>query len=333
MPVFITGASGFLGGRLAQMLLERGEEVVVLARPTADLTHLSNLPIQVVRGDLSDVAALREAVREAHTIYHCAACSTDWAPVKTYYEANVVGTRNLLTAASYSTRLRRVVHISTCDVYGYPRVPCDETQPAKDVGLPYNTTKCQGEAAVWEAAKAGLPVTVLRPATIYGPRGKDFVAEVAELLRQGRMAYIGSGRARGGFTYVDNVVEAVLAAGASEAAAGEAFNISDGTNATWKDYVTRFAAALGYREPRIYVPFSLAMGVARVMEAPHRALRLSGRPLLTRHAVCLLGVDREYPTGKARRVLGLSPKVGLEEGIERSVAWLRNQPGSHKAVG
>jgi nucleoside-diphosphate-sugar epimerase len=324
MPVFVTGASGFLGGRLTQILLERGEEVIVLARTTADLTHLSNLPIHVVRGDLSDVPPLREAVREAHTIYHCAACSTDWAPLKTYYEANVAGTRNLLTAASDAPMLRRLVHVSTCDVYGYPHVPCDETHPAKDVGLPYNATKCLGEAAVWEAAKAGLPVTVLRPATIYGPRGKDFVVEIAELLRRGWMAYIGSGRARGGFTYVDNVVEAMLAAGASEAAAGEAFNISDGTNATWKDYVTKFAAALGYREPRINLPFSLAMGVARVMEAPHRTLRLSGRPLLTRHAVYLLGTDQEYPTGKARRVLRFSPKVGLEEGIERSAAWLQS---------
>lgn len=323
MPVFVTGASGFLGGRLAQMLVERGEDVIVLARPTANLTHLSNLPVHVVRGDLSDVAALREAVREAHTIYHCAACSTDWAPHKTYYEANVEGTRNLLTAASDAPGLRRLVHVSTCDVYGYPRVPCDETRPAKDVGLPYNSTKVLGEAAVWEAAKAGLPVTVIRPATIYGPRGKDFVVEIAELLRQGWMAYIDSGRARGGFTYVDNVAEAMLAAGASEAAVGEAFNISDGTNATWEDYVSRFAAALGYRRPRINLPFPLAMGIARAMEAPHRVLRLSGRPLLTRHAVYLLGVDQEYPVEKARRVLGFAPGVGLEEGIERSAAWLR----------
>ncbi len=81
----------------------------------------------------------------------------------------------------------------------------------RDVGLPYNRTKIQGEEAVWRAHREhGLPVTVVRPATIYGPRGKDFVVEIANLLRQRMMLLIDGGRARGGFTYVDNVAQAMM---------------------------------------------------------------------------------------------------------------------------
>src|ERR1700761_4838898 len=230
MGSVVTGASGFLGGRVAQMLVDRGEEVTVLARANSDLRHLASLPLRVVRGDLSDPAALRDAVAGASVVYHCAACSTDWAPRNTYEEANVRGTQNLLAAARESSSLRRFLHVSTTDIYGYPLTPCSEEQPAVDAGLPYNQTKILGEAAVWQAYREeGLPVTVLRPATIFGPRGKDFTLEIATLLRQRTMAYIDHGSVPGGFTYVDTVAEAMMAAAASPQTVGEAYNISGGT--------------------------------------------------------------------------------------------------------
>src|SRR5450631_1462662 len=216
MPVFVTGASGFLGGRLVEVLSARGDEVIILARKNADISHLSGLPIRIVRGDLSDVEFLRNATQDASRIYHCAACSTDWAKLETYHQANVVGTKNLLLAASHASGLERFVYISTCDVYGYPRITCDESHSLTDVGLPYNSTKCQAESAVWLAQKeSGLPISILRPTTIYGPRGKAFTVDIAQLLQQGMMAYISSGKAPGGFAYVDNVVDSILLAGDS----------------------------------------------------------------------------------------------------------------------
>ena len=325
MPALVTGSSGFLGGRVAQILSERGEEVVVLARPGADLRHLAAMPVRVVRGDLSEAAALRDAVGEVTQVFHCAACSTDWAPRATYVDANVVGTENLLAAARRAPRLRRFVHVSTTDVYGYPAVPCTEEQPMVDAGLPYNQTKGAGEAAVWRAHAEGLPVTVVRPATIYGPRGKDFTQEIAAMLRLRLMAYVGGGRATGGFTYVDNVAQAMMDAAGSDRALGEAYNISDGTNATWREYVTGFAEQLGTSRPWIDLSVGMAERLARGFEGVHRWLKLGGRPLLTRHAVLLLGRDQEFPAGKARRDFGFAPEVLLEEGIARSVAWLRDR--------
>ncbi len=322
MPALVTGASGFLGGRLARMLHERGEEVIVLARSGSDLRHLAATPVRVVRGDLSDSAALQETVRNVTHIFHCAACSTDWAPEKTYFNANVLGTQNLLAAARQANGLQRFLHVSTTDIYGYPETPCTEDHPFVDAGLPYNRTKGAGEAAVWKASGEGLPITILRPATIYGPRGKDFTQEIATLLRQRLMAYVDGGEATGGFTYVDNVAQAMLGAASSPHTIGEAYNIADGTNASWREYVTLFAQQLGAKLPWINLSFGTAIGLSRVFEAPHRYLGLSGRPLLTKHAVYLLGRNQEFPIEKARKAFGFAAEVSLEEGIRRSVAWL-----------
>lgn len=326
MTVLVTGASGFLGGRLTEMLVERGEPVRVLARATSDLRHLSHLQIQIVRGDLDDAAALAEAGRGVRVIYHCAACSTDWAAPSTYQRANVAGTQNLLDAAVRAGSVERFLHVSTTDVYGYPRVPCDETAPMRNVGLPYNRTKIQGEESVWKAHREqGLPVTVVRPATIHGPRGKDFVVEIANMLRQRMMLLIDGGRARGGFTYVDNVAAAMMQAAESPATVGRAYNITDATDATWGTYTYALADALGCSRPWLTLPFPVAIALGRTMEIPHRMLKLSGRPLLTRHAAYLLGRDQEFPAARAREDLGFDPQVSLAEGIERSVAWLRSQ--------
>ena len=325
MAALVTGASGFLGGRLAELLVERGESVTVLARTSARLDHLPTLGIRVVRGGLTDGEAVADAVRDATEIYQCAAASTDWASLATYQESNVAGTEALLKAALTAPMLRRFVHVSTTDVYGYPETPGPETSPLLDARLPYNQTKRMAEMAVWEAARAhGLPVTVVRPATIYGPRGKAFVTDIAALLRDRLMLLIDGGRSRGGFIYVDDVADAMLEAAGSERTLREAYNLCDAAGGTWREYVDGLADALGLRRPWLNLPYGAAMLLARGMELPYRLVPgLPSRPLLTRHAVVLLGRDQEFPIGKAQEHFGFTPKVGLAEGLRRSATWVR----------
>jgi nucleoside-diphosphate-sugar epimerase len=327
VAVFVTGASGFLGGRLAELLADRGDEVVVLARSSADLRHLAHVPVRVVQGHLGELETLKDAMRGVTQVFHCAAASTDWASMETFFDANVRGTENMLAAAEANPDLKRFVHVSTTDVYGYPVVPCREDHPLNDVGLGYNRTKVMGEKAVWAAHRErGLPVTIVRPATIYGPRGKAFVTDFAELLRIRLMAYIDDGQRTGGFTYVDTVAEAMMQAAESERTIGVAYNLSDGTDGTWREYVSGLAKGLGYRLPWLKLSFGSAILLARAMEFPHGTLGLPGRPQLTRHAVYLLGRDQEFPNESARRDFGFAPAVDLAEGIRRSVAWLKSLP-------
>jgi len=325
MAVLVTGATGFLGGRLAQVLVAHDETVRILARPGGDLRHLAGLPLEIVHGDLAAKESLAAAVKDVTHIYHCAACSTDWAPWDVFYAANVAGVRNLLDAALQVSNLRRFLHVSTTDVYGYPIVPCDESHPLTDVGLPYNRTKCQGEECVWEASRSGLPVTVVRPATIYGPRSKDFVIEIAKLMRQGTMALVDGGRSPGGFCYVDNAVDAIIRAATLPETLGCPYNLADGTGTTWRRYVDAMADGLGERRPWINIPSTVAFPLARSLESTHRLLRLPGRPLLTQHAVYLLSRNQEYPIERARCDFGFSPEVTFEDGVSRTVEWLKKE--------
>jgi len=145
------------------------------------------------------------------------------------------------------------------------------------------------------------------------------------VLRQGLMAVIDGGRSPGGFCYVDNAAHAMIAAAHSPATLNRAYNVADGTGVTWRTYVDALADGLNLRRARLDLPFAAAFALARAMEASYRYLPLPGRPSLTRHAVYLLSRNQEYPTTAARRDFGFAPEVSFEEGIARSLAWLKQR--------
>lgn len=322
MTTLVTGASGFLGGALARALADRGRQVRILARTTSDLRHLDGLPVEVVQGSLEEPGRLRLAVEGAEVVFHCAARSADWGRWEDFHGPNVRGVEHLLAAAVAAGSVARFVHISTTDVYGYPVEACDESHPLVDTGLHYNRSKVLGERAVWACHRVtGLPVTVVRPATIYGPRSKDAVGEIAGLLRKRQMVLLGHGAARAGLLYVDNAVDGIIEAAVSPLGEGRAYNLRDEGDQTWRDYVHALAARLGTPTPRIDLPVSLALGAGWLSEAVYGALRSRRRPLLTRHAVYLLGRDQDYAIEAARRDLGFRSRVSFAEGIDRSVAW------------
>lgn len=320
MRFLVTGASGFLGGRVASRLAENGEQVRILARASNDLSHLEGARYERATGSLDDESSLREAFREVSHVIHCAGCSTDWAPWERFHEANVAGVARLLRAASECPSLQRLVHVSTTDVYGYPRVAGDESTPIDDVGLPYNKSKIIGEQLV---RASGLPVTVMRPATIYGPRGQAFVVEIAARLRGGEMAVFDGGRARGGFCYVDNAAECLIEAARHPRAVGEVLHVADGVGVTWREYVDRMADGLGVQRAWLNVPSGAGLMLGAGLEAWQRLVGGKQAPLLTRHAVYLLSRDQEFDNKKTRRLLGWSPRVDFDEGMRRSVRWLR----------
>jgi nucleoside-diphosphate-sugar epimerase len=330
MPVLVTGASGFVGGRLAAVLAEAGERVRVLARPSSDLSHLAASAPEVVHGALEDADSLPPALRDVDVVYHCAALSSDWGPWDRFHAANVAGVENLARAALRAGTVRRFVHVSTSDVYGYPGTPCDETGPLADVGLPYNRSKVMGERVLWRMrAEEALPLTVLRPVTVYGPRSKDIVDEVVKLMRSGTMTLIDGGRAPAGLVFVDDVVAAIVAAARSPGALGQAYNVCGPGEETWRAYVDALADGLGLRRPWISLPERLALRVAGALEGAHRLVRARTRPLMTVHSVLLLARDQRFPTERARSELGWVPAVPFTEGIERTLRWIRSR-GAHR---
>jgi nucleoside-diphosphate-sugar epimerase len=323
MKNLVTGGTGFLGSHLVEALLARGEEVRALARPTSETAHLERLGVELAHGDLGDAQSLRRAVGGVDRIYHCAALATDWGSWKAFREANVDGVRYLLDAA-VETGVTRFIHVSTTDVYGHPNRPVDETAPFRLRGWPYGDTKIEGERLVWAShARHGLPVTVVRPVNIYGPRSASFVIEIADLLRSGSMVHIGRGRNSAGLTYVTNVVDLMLLAADSEHSIGEAYNAGDGSDVTWRQYVDRLAQIVGVPGPRLVIPYRLAYLLGWSMEKAYGAARATSRPLLTRMAVELFGTDQGFPIQKARDQLGYEPAVPFEQGMRLVESWLR----------
>lgn len=327
MKNLVTGGSGFLGSHLVEALVARGEDVRALVRPTSRTELLERAGAELVYGDLSEIASLKAAVDGVERIYHCAAMAADWGPWEAFRAVNVTGVRNLLEAVvEVRPPVQKFIHVSTTDVYGHPGYPADETAPYRYRGWPYGDTKIDGEKLVWEYhQKHGLPVTVVRPVNIYGPRSTTFVLEIVELLKEGGMVHIGSGRTPAGLGYVTNVVDVMLLAADRPESTGQAYNACDGSEITWRQYVDRLAEIAGTPAPRITIPYRVAYPLSWAMEKVYGALRISSRPLLTRMVVEVFSTTQAFSIEKARRELGYEPQVGFEEGMERVADWLRQE--------
>jgi nucleoside-diphosphate-sugar epimerase len=310
----VTGATGFIGGRLVQRLLQDGCRVRCLVRASSDISALDELDVEIVTGDLTDASSLRSATEGCGHVLHCGALVSDWATVDEIARVNVEGTRNLL-AASVDASVERFVHFSTTDVYRHANW--------------YAWTKRDAEAEVRRVGSGNsVDTVVLRPATVYGPGSKEVVGEIARAIRKGQMFLIDRGRAVAGLCYVDNLVDAVLLALTHEAAPGNAFNVSDGLDVTWKQFTDGLAEGLGCPEVRWSVPYWLASALGFSLEHGYRLLRrttgLKTSPLLSRQAVHVLGRDQDFSNREARELLGWEPRVDYASGLEATLAWLRS---------
>jgi nucleoside-diphosphate-sugar epimerase len=326
----ITGASGFLGGRLAQRLLQEGYPVRCLVRASSDTSKLEQIGVQIAVGDLTRAASLARAVQGCNYVFHCGALVSDWATTGEIVQTNVAGTRSLLEA-SVDASVRRFIHFSTTDVYGHPNAPAiDESFAQARFRNWYAQTKLSAEAEVRRAERAhALEAVILRPATVYGPGSTDVVGEIARAIRARNMLLVDGGRAVAGLCYVDNLMDAALLALRHESAPGEAFNVSDGLGVTWKEFTDGLADGLGYAKVRWSLPYWLASGLGFSLEHGYRLLRkttgLHTAPLLSRQAVQVLGSNQDFSNRKARELLGWEPRVDYSAGLEETLEWLRTE--------
>jgi nucleoside-diphosphate-sugar epimerase len=325
MKSLVTGASGFIGGHLVHALVASGDQVRILVRPSSDLRHVASLDVDRRVGDLTDPRSLRTAIAGMDRVFHCAAVVSDWGAPAVFRAVNVKGTENLL-AAALEARVQRFVHVSSTDVYGHTGHLATEDAPFRYRGWPYGDTKIDAEKAVWAYAGRGLPVTVVRPATVYGPRA-GIVIEIAKLLRQKEMVFIGTGETDVGLCYVENLTTALLLASGSDIGLGRAYNVADGLGITWEHFVNRLARFLGQDVLRRRLPYKVAYAAAWVLERWAQILPQPSRPLLTRMSVELLGTPQCFPTLRVRKELGWEPRVDFEEGMRRLEMWMRSSEG------
>ncbi len=327
-PILLTGASGFIGSRLAGRLSEEGRAVRCLVRSSSDTSALADLSVELATGALGDEGSLRRAADGCELLVHCAALVSDWATVGEIRAANVDGTRNLLAAAA-AAGARRVVHISTTDVYGHPGSgPLDEDRRPAAFANWYAQTKLEAEG---EVRAARVPEkAILRPATVYGPGSEEVVGEIARAIEGGHMLLVDRGRALAGLCYIENLIDAIVLALERPLAAPGTFNVTDEVPVTWAAFAGDLARGLGAPPVRLSLPYPVAIAIATAMEQGYRLVRgatgLRTAPLLSRQAVQVLGRDQSFSAARARELLGWRPGVGYADGLERTLSWLRRRP-------
>ncbi|MHB8056109.1 MAG: NAD-dependent epimerase/dehydratase family protein [Candidatus Aminicenantales bacterium] len=310
MKVLVTGAAGFIGSRLSRRLLNEGIDVCgvdclsatyprwIKRRNLAPL--LANRRFTFVEADLNDLPLARR-LRSAETVYHLAAQAgvrASWGrSFASYLRHNIAATQRLLEAAKDNPP-RKIVYASSSSVYGLtPDLPMTETSPLVPIS-PYGVTKLAAEQLGFLYHKNyGLPVVSLRFFTVYGPGQRPDMAfhKFFKAILEGReIPVFGDGSQTRDFTYVDDIVEALVAAG-REGPAGEVYNIGGGHRERLSDLFALFG-------------------------------KITGRPVKTRRVEKQKG-DAPHTFAsidKARRDLGFAPRVRLEDGLEREWAYIRD---------
>ncbi len=320
--IFITGATGLVGGHAAEEALRRGHRVRALVRPTSDTRWLDGLGVERVVGDLEDREALRAGVDGADWVFNCAAKVGDWGRLEEFRRLNVDALRLLLDAVR-DAGVERFVHVSSLGVYeGRDHYGTDETVPPAANSLDaYTRSKTEAEALVLDDhRRRGLPATIIRPGFIYGERDRTVIPKLLLNLRRGTFAYFGSGEQVLNCIYVKNLVHGIFLAAENPAALGEVFNLTDGQRVTKKQFIGRVAELAGLKPPTRRIPLGLARFLATVVEGAAKLRGAQNPPLINKARFKFLGLNLDYSIDKARRVLGYQPPFTFEQGIERAMA-------------
>jgi nucleoside-diphosphate-sugar epimerase len=312
--IFVTGASGFIGGAIARKLAET-HEVFAMARSVKSAEKVRALGASPLRSDLDSLEPGDLPACDA--IVHAAAWVAPWGRREDYWRANVEGTDRVIAAARAACA-KRFVHISTEAVLwrGQHLRDIDESHPyPESTPLLYAETKGESERRVLAANEAGVFETIaVRPRMVWGPGDATIVPEAKQMVEQGAFAWIDGGRAVTSTTHIANLVHGVELA-IERGVGGEAYFVTDGEINDFKSFFTPLLAAHGVELPDRSVPAWLARPAALAIEAIWRGLRIEKAPPLTRHAVGLMACDCTLRDDKAREALGYAPIISVAEGL------------------
>jgi nucleoside-diphosphate-sugar epimerase len=323
MTVLVTGATGFLGGRLVPRLLVDGAPVRVLARSPEKARPLTDAGAELVVGDITDAAALEPALDGVTVVYHLAGrLLAPGVPATEYQRTHVEGTKRLLDHCRSSATLERFVHCSTTGVLGATgERPADETAPIRPTNV-YEATKAEAELAVRDAARDGLPVVIARPGLVYGPGDLHLLGFFRSVLRR-QFRPIGRRPVWLHPIYIDDLIEGLVRCGERGAAVGECFHIAGRDPVRLADLASAIAAAGGTKVPAGHIPLPAAQAAAAVGDRLPARVRASAP--LTRSRLEFLTHSRVYDVTKARRVLDFDAETDLPTGTRLSMSWYRRQ--------
>jgi nucleoside-diphosphate-sugar epimerase len=324
---FVTGGSGFIGGRLIRRLTSEGWSVRALARSPSAAEKVQAAGAEPIDGDLERVAAIRSGADGCSHAFHAAAHLGEWGSRAEFERINVGGTRNVLDACR-NAGVRRFVHVGTeaALLAGRPLVNVDEDVPLRpDSKAPYAATKAMAEQAVRDANREGFETVVVRPRLVWGRGDTTILPNLIRAIETGRFSWIGGGRHLTSTTHVDNTVYGLML-GAERGKPGGVYFVTDGEPVVFRDFITMLVGTQGVEIPDRNMPASLARLAASACERAWRMLPLRGDPPVTRIAVWLSSLETTIDISRARAEIGYEPKRTIEEGMRELREALEPQP-------
>ena len=324
MKAAIIGATGFIGAHLSETCTGRGDRLSVLVRSPSAGEELKEKGIEVVLGDLNDEEALRRVCARADVVFNLAGTLGGWGVPSDELESVNARAPGRVVVCAAEAGAAKVVHVSTAGVTGplpdgvfageeYP------PQPATD----YQRTKLGGEESARSAhERCGIPLTIVRPAFVYGP-GDMHKFSLFRAVARKRLVLVDGGRTRLHPVFVDDLVEGMLCAGARGPGAGEVYILAGPCAATVRKLIETIAWALAVPAPSLGLPRSLLLGLAAAAELGGRMLGFE--PPLTRSRVDLFSTNYAYCTDRARRELCFRPVTDLPVGVRMTADWYRKK--------
>lgn len=319
MRYFVTGGTGFVGSWVAKQLVDKGEEVVCLVRKTSNLRWLEDLPVKYHYGSLLDGDSLKEGIKGADYVLHIAGV-TKALSIADFYRGNVEASRVIMdTILEVNPKIKRVVYVGSQAAVGpTPKGEVlDESCEMKPI-TDYGTSKMQSEQVVREYLDK-LPITILRPPAVYGPRDTD-VYEVFKSVKNRLNLKVGSGDPYVSIIHVHDLARGIVEAATHPKAAGETYFICNEDPCYWSEVVTTLEELMAKKVLNIPIPYPLAYGFGAIMEA---GSRLTGKPsILNRQKI------REVNAGnwvisskKIREEMDYNTQLSLREGLKETLEW------------
>lgn len=336
MKVIVTGATGFIGRHLVERLLADGEEVIATGRNESVGAELARLGAEFRPADITHEQSLLAAFSPADSVVHCAGRPGDWGAYREFHRDNVWGTE-VVARACLKHSIPRCVFLSTPSVYynGQDRlyVREDEPLPTRQTAF-YGRTKLLAEAHLFGLRDRGLSTISFRPRAVYGPYDTTILPRILRMAARRRFPLINGGRALADVTYVENLVDAVIAAlGAPEGAWNEVYNISNGSPISIKDWFAQVLEVFERPFRPLDIPEPLAWAVAAITEAASRTPFGPTKPNMTRFSVGYMARSLTMSIEKAGRKLGFQPRFSNQDGFTRSAAAWRDSDQLHDLEG
>lgn len=329
--ILITGAAGFIGSHLVELLLKEGLPAGSLRLLIPKNESLKNLPaesFEIIRGDIRDKKIVKKAMEGIEVIYHLAALTIDggkYYKQKQYQEVNVEGTVNLLEQCR-GKKIKKFILFSSIAVYGLPawvgNINNWSEKQHKNPCEIYGQSKLDAENKLVELhQKWNIPYAIIRPTSVYGPRDKRNLLELYKAIKKHLFFFIGDGKNKMDYVYVKDVARAARLAELSKYKNGD-YIIGAGISLTQKEVVTFVSNSLQIVVPNIHISKSIALLLSYIVEFTSKALDI--KPLLFPKRVKVLTTNCYFDISKAKKEINYKPETSFEEGAKLTAKWMQN---------